>query len=1047
MATITEPKIRNFAELEHFIKENPQRAQILANKWRQLVKKHPELHRIKTSEQYHQFVNDNPNFGLDPGDWFGKEIWDTYTYLRPKPQPTNELKKPDLHAESNVAGALGILPAAVASLFVKPNSMEEDKKYQKIMGNLEKKWMQERGKDFFQTQEGMDYYFGALDDFDKRTIKDDAQEEFRKQHPKEAERYDKKRLKNEKKIAKKYGFFGKAEAENDEEYQKELARMEQHKASRFEELDKKIKNTRDPAEKERLAAERKELEKKIEEKHLNDFCKNNRYKAEAYAATNPKIKAALDTLKAKEALRAPKISLERPPRPPRPPTPPTPPQPTISLVRPPRAPIPATTPAHTPQPPTPQRSQQRDERQRSGNFIDRINNARDFARRVSNWGKTTTTGEATGVAGTGGASAAAGGTGAATAGSGAAIGGTAGGVVVAGTTGTAAGFSGGTILAIAGPIIVGVLLLLSPIIIIILVILLFGSNNPLPGSEPERGGDIYSCTFYRKANTPSEIQLTFGTKEMASLISDVSAKVGVPAAVIGGIMAVESSQGITQTNVEFVTNDYAATTSKDENGNPVAIGIMQFTPRTFRGVHMANINQLQTLFGKGNEMRDSVDPQDSAIAKDTSLFRIYSIKDSITAAAFKAKADKGAGPWNKEAIMRVAEAYYGCLRYKDGGADCNNGPYNYGEDLWKSFENCRPTVPGGGFMAGWPTSGKITQGILGKTSHGRLFRDFLEQAIDIGNNTGTPVYSTLNGVVKTVDDSCITDFSCRTAYGNYVELSDSAFTATIRYAHLSLISVRQGQNVNLGTKVGEIGATGGDYGPHLHYAIMDGLASRPNDPIKMEPPNIPEKITPDNCDVPSLACQPAQVFYAPPSQETTTPSTDSYWFLLERKSKRETLYQGTPADTAKSKVIRSFQVNPGWPGQTPTPLSTKLGNPYWIITQYKINTTDEKKATLGPYFFSLNIPINNPGRNCLVNGVATDCQGPVPYLECPDMPGSQCYWPVPGDFGLHGIGNDASRLTNEGSNGCIRHSNEDITYLYNLLSSYNPEVRYYIVDQ
>lgn len=983
---------------------------------------------------------------------------------------------------------LSSLIAFPLALTIKPSDLEEDSKYEGILRSLERD-AKKRDKKFFETKEGIDYRYGDLDDPTKPTIHDEAEKLFREQYPERMRGYDKKRAKEQNRIYKGV-FFRKVDPSSDPEYIRIQRIMHKHTNERVELIDRKIKKTKDKEEKKKLQEEKKLIEEKVQKHHYKEFAKKYREKAEAYAVKNKHIREALAEVKKEEAERAaplpktvqeeldeygkstgkdirevegklhrpsPQITQEQASQRleqanaqhqnPSPANLVSPRGATILSTSPTPTQTPATTPGGlvippsrklrseqtqeqmkeffrsftstpsssppaptvTTPPPPPPNPPQKKKKGSSSNPVDTINDTQKNIRKIAN-----TTMKA----------------------------------IKAIRAGALA----------ANPvtwIVIGVTLGILLLVIIIFLVVGCASgqlqctdpNGGQPGSEPERGGNIYECTFYRMADSGQEKQLKFGTQEMASLISDVSAKVGVPAPIVGGIMAVESSQGITQTNIEYVTNDYNAVTSKDENGNPVATGIMQFTPSTFRGVHARNINQLQTLFDKGTEVRDTIDPQDSAIAKDTRLFRIYSIKDSVTAAAFKIKADKPnpSQPWNKDAVLRIAESYYGCLRYGPGG--CTNGPYNYGEDLWKTFENCKPaTTPGTGFMTGWPVSGYVVQGILGKTSHSDLFTGYLEQALDISSSAGTPTYSSMNGVVKTVDDSCITDSSCKTGYGNFVDISDPAYSVTIRYAHLSLISVRQGQAVQVGTKIGEVGASGYVTGPHLHYSILDGLASRPNDPVKMEPPNIPEKVTPDNCDVPSTACQPAQVTYSAPG-ETTAPSTDAYWFLLERKSKKETLYQGKPGDRTNSRIIRSFQINPGWPGQTPTPISTKLGIPYWIITTYKTNTADEQKSKLGPYFLSLNIPYNDPGNNCPINGVNKNCQGPTPYLECPDRANNQCYWPVPGEFGLHGVGNSISRLTDEGSNGCIRHSNDDITYLYNLLSKYNREIRYYTVDE
>jgi murein DD-endopeptidase MepM/ murein hydrolase activator NlpD len=51
-----------------------------------------------------------------------------------------------------------------------------------------------------------------------------------------------------------------------------------------------------------------------------------------------------------------------------------------------------------------------------------------------------------------------------------------------------------------------------------------------------------------------------------------------------------------------------------------------------------------------------------------------------------------------------------------------------------------------------------------------------------------------------------------------------------RYAHLSELSVQQGDVVNQGTQVGKAGQSGRSTGPHLHFEILaDG---RPVDPVQ-----------------------------------------------------------------------------------------------------------------------------------------------------------------------------------------------------------------------
>lgn len=158
-----------------------------------------------------------------------------------------------------------------------------------------------------------------------------------------------------------------------------------------------------------------------------------------------------------------------------------------------------------------------------------------------------------------------------------------------------------------------------------------------------------------------------------------------------------------------------------------------------------------------------------------------------------------------------------------------------------------------------------------------------------------------------------------------------------------------------------------------------------------------------------------------------TTEKNEYWLVFYRKSNKEELYNGVPGDRGKSTLIKTFQVKGGVPGEKPTPLPQLLGKEYWTITE-KIDASDNEETA--PYFLALDVPISEDPP-----------YGPTPYLECD----GQCDWELPGMFGLHGVAGDPSRLSaeNEGSSGCIRHSNEDIVYLHSLLEI---GTRYYIQD-
>lgn len=83
--------------------------------------------------------------------------------------------------------------------------------------------------------------------------------------------------------------------------------------------------------------------------------------------------------------------------------------------------------------------------------------------------------------------------------------------------------------------------------------------------------------------------------------------------------------------------------------------------------------------------------------------------------------------------------------------------------------------------------------------------------LDIANRTGTPVYATADGVVKTTGRG--------EDLGKYIVLNHS-FGYMTKYGHLDKIKVKRGQKIRRGDVIGLMGSTGYSTGPHLHYEVI-----------------------------------------------------------------------------------------------------------------------------------------------------------------------------------------------------------------------------------
>jgi len=100
----------------------------------------------------------------------------------------------------------------------------------------------------------------------------------------------------------------------------------------------------------------------------------------------------------------------------------------------------------------------------------------------------------------------------------------------------------------------------------------------------------------------------------------------------------------------------------------------------------------------------------------------------------------------------------------------------------------------------------------------------MHKGIDIAANSGVAINAALDGTVNYA--------AWEEGYGNVIKIDDGDGIETT-YAHCSVITVKKGEVVKQGVKIGEVGSTGHSTGPHLHFEVRkNGEPQNPQKYIK-----------------------------------------------------------------------------------------------------------------------------------------------------------------------------------------------------------------------
>jgi murein DD-endopeptidase MepM/ murein hydrolase activator NlpD len=236
-------------------------------------------------------------------------------------------------------------------------------------------------------------------------------------------------------------------------------------------------------------------------------------------------------------------------------------------------------------------------------------------------------------------------------------------------------------------------------------------------------------------------------------------------------------------------------------------------------VDIDNIQQIQeTIKTKSNELaqlKTSMEnKQTSLLGQKTNLVSLkqdLSGKKQAVELTAKEKAALLTVTKNKE------EAYKEIVKTKEElKAQFEREIYEYESQLNYEVDKSRYPSPKKGILA-WPLDTVFLTQKFGKTVGAeKLYASGSHNGVDFRASTGTRVKNVLSGTVAGTGNTDA--YPGCYSFGKWVLVRHDNGLSTI-YAHLSAISVSNGQRLNTGDTIGFSGNTGYSTGPHLHITV------------------------------------------------------------------------------------------------------------------------------------------------------------------------------------------------------------------------------------
>ena len=221
---------------------------------------------------------------------------------------------------------------------------------------------------------------------------------------------------------------------------------------------------------------------------------------------------------------------------------------------------------------------------------------------------------------------------------------------------------------------------------------------------------------------------------------------------------------------------------------------------------------------------------------------------------------------------------------------------------------------------GWviPTSGTVSsrKGLRAAGNH---------QGIDIAAPAGTPIYASKAGTVSRAEFS--------RSYGNVVYI-DHGNGVQSRYAHMSAIGVKKGDQVEGGIQIGRVGNTGRSRGNHLHFEIRRN--NTPVNPESMIPglaaASVSSRSTATNAPTVRAAGGSGGVIAGANNPSARTNAINTASIEAARRGTSVTVQQASTGSSSSGAAVQTRATDSGAPESVTSPVNSQMAyTNYWGV--------------------------------------------------------------------------------------------------------------------